>query len=256
MPAAARLPDAPSISAFFPCYNDGGTIASMVALMDLTLRQVTDDYEIIVVDDGSTDHARALLEELTRLYPKLRLVYHERNRGYGGALRSGFASATKELVFYTDGDMQYDVTEMRDLLEELGPQIDVVNGYKIERHDPLHRIVIGRIYHHIMKLAFGFGLRDVDCDFRLIRRKVMERIHLEYDSGIICVEMIKKLHDLPARFAEVPVHHFHRAYGRSQFFNFKRLFTVAVNLVGLWWKLVVRKEHLASQGAAGSERRP
>ncbi|MBI3892503.1 MAG: glycosyltransferase family 2 protein [Candidatus Wallbacteria bacterium] len=244
-----KLLDPPSISAFFPCYNDGGTIASMIALTDLTLRQLTDDYEILVIDDGSSDHARELLDELKLHYPQLRLVYHEKNRGYGGALRSGFANSTKELVFYTDGDMQYDPTELRDLLRALRPETDVVNGYKIQRHDPVHRILIGRIYHHLMKFAFGFGLRDVDCDFRLIRRRALERIHLEYDSGVICVEMIKKLTDLPARFAEVPVHHFHRAYGTSQFFNFKRLFTVAVNLFGLWWKLVVRKEHL--QGPAG-----
>jgi glycosyltransferase involved in cell wall biosynthesis len=239
---------APSISAFFPCYNDGGTIASMVLLMDLTLREVTGDYELIVVDDGSSDHARQLLEELKTLVPRLRLVYHEKNRGYGGALRSGFAAATKELVFYTDGDMQYDVTELRLLLPEMKPGIDVVNGYKIERHDPVHRIVIGRIYHHLMRLAFGFGLRDVDCDFRLIRKTAIDRVKLEYNSGVICVEMIKKLTDLPARFAEVPVHHFHRVYGRSQFFNFRRLFDVATNLLGLWWKLVVRREHLKPSG--------
>ncbi len=232
-----------SISAFFPCYNDGGTIASMVALMDMTLRQITEDYEIIIIDDGSTDHARSVLKELESHYPRLRLVFHEKNRGYGGALKSGFNHATKDLVFYTDGDMQYDVTELKNLAKAFDDSVDVVNGYKIQRHDPLHRIVIGRIYHNVMRLAFGFTLRDVDCDFRLIRRSVMDRIDLEYDSGVICVEMIKKLTDLPVRFAEVPVHHFYRSYGKSQFFNFPRLIQVALNLAGLWWKLVVRKEH-------------
>src|SRR3989338_7615202 len=98
-----------SITAFCPCYNDGGTIASMIILMDETCRKLTDDYEIIVVDDGSSDQSRKVLEELKVKYEKLRVILHEKNKGYGGALRSGFAAAKKELIFYTDGDFQYDV---------------------------------------------------------------------------------------------------------------------------------------------------
>lgn len=238
-PPQPDTPRAPSISAFFPCYNDGGTIASMVILMDLTLQALTDDYEVIVVDDGSSDHSRAILEALRPRVPRLRLVYHEVNRGYGGALRSGFEAATKDLVFYTDGDFQYDVAELRLLLPALAEDVDFVNGYKVQRHDPLHRILIGRIYHHLMRLAFGFRLRDVDCDFRLLRKSVVDQLALRYSSGVICVEMIRKLHQRNARFAEVPVHHFFRAYGKSQFFNFPRLFRVARDLTRLWWELVL-----------------
>src|SRR3990170_8547589 len=102
----------PSISAFFPAYNDAGTIASMITLADQTLRELTDDYEIIVVNDGSSDHTPRVLDEMAALFPRLRIVHHEMNRGYGGALRSGFSNATKELVFYTDGDAQYDPQEL------------------------------------------------------------------------------------------------------------------------------------------------
>ncbi|MEW6357805.1 MAG: glycosyltransferase family 2 protein [Planctomycetota bacterium] len=227
-----------SITAFCPCYNDAGTIASMVLLMDKTLSELTDDYEVIVVDDGSSDHSRPILRRLIEQYPRLRVIFHERNKGYGGALRSGFGSATKDLIFYTDGDFQYDVTELKLLLPRLGDDIDVVNGYKIHRSDPLHRKVIGRIYHHLMRLAFGFKLRDVDCDFRLIRRSVFDRVTLTRDTGVICVEMIKRMQDAGVRFAEVPVHHFFRSYGVSQFFNFRRLVRVATSLVGLWLELV------------------
>src|ERR1044072_3817914 len=101
----------PSISVFFPAYNDAGTIASLVVLADKTLRELTDDYEIIVVNDGSADHTGDVLAELAPKYTKLRIVTHEKNKGYGGALRSGFAQATKDLIFYTDGDAQYDVQE-------------------------------------------------------------------------------------------------------------------------------------------------
>jgi len=231
----------PAISAFFPCYNDGGTIASMVALADLTLRQVASDYEIIIVDDGSTDHSREILKDLEGKYPRLRLVFHEKNRGYGGALRSGFAAAQKEWIFYTDGDFQYDVAELPRLVLRAEPAVDIVNGYKISRADPLHRKVIGRIYHHVMRALFRFQIRDVDCDFRLIRRSALGRIRLEHDSGVICVEMVKKLQDAGSVFAEVPVHHFFRAYGISQFFNFKRVAAVGMDIVKLWWELVVKK---------------
>ena len=98
-----------------------------------------------------------------------------------------------------------------------------MNGYKISRSDPLHRIVIGRIYHHTVKLLFGLKVRDVDCDFRLMRRSIFDTVHLEKNSGVICLEMMKKIQDAGFRIAEVPVHHYHRAYGKSQFFNFRRL---------------------------------
>ncbi len=233
-----------SITAFFPAYNDGGTIASMVITALQTLESVTDDYEVVVVNDGSVDYTGQVLAELARVYPQVRVVQHARNQGYGSALRSGFANARKEWIFYTDGDAQYDPHELKALWAALREGVDVVNGYKIARNDPLHRRVIGRLYHHIVRLAFGFRLRDVDCDFRLIRRSVFDHIALESDSGTICLEMVKKFQDAGLRFAEVPVHHFHRAYGKSQFFNFPRLYRTAIQLAHLWWKLVVRREHM------------
>ncbi len=232
----------PSISVFFPAYNDAGTIASLVVLADRTCRQLTDDYEVIVVNDGSPDHTGDILAELAAKYANLRIVTHEKNKGYGGALRSGFASATKDLIFYTDGDAQYDARELRLLLPLMKDDVDVVNGYKISRSDPWHRIIIGNIYRSIIKLAFGLKIRDVDCDFRLIRRAGFNKVRLYSNSGTICVEMVKSLQDAGLRFAECPVHHYHRAYGKSQFFNFKRLFKTFRDLSALWWKLVVKRD--------------
>jgi glycosyltransferase involved in cell wall biosynthesis len=234
----------PSVTAFFPAFNDAATISSMVISALLTLRQVTDDYEVIVVNDGSKDHTEEMLAELERLYPQVRIVTHPNNRGYGAALRTGFASAQKEWIFYTDGDAQYDPRELIELVAAVTPETDVVNGYKIERSDPLHRIIIGRIYHHIVRLLFGFRLRDVDCDYRLMKRAIFEKVELRSTSGTICLEMVKKMQDLGYRFVEVPVHHYHRAHGKSQFFNFPRLCRTAVQLISLWWKLVVKTEHL------------
>jgi glycosyltransferase involved in cell wall biosynthesis len=225
------------ISAFFPAYNDGGTIASMVLSAILVLERLTDDYEVIVVNDGSSDYTREILDELEQQYDRVRVVHHEKNRGYGGALRTGFSEASKEFVFYTDGDAQYDVRDLPALWQVMNDSIDMVQGYKMGRSDPLHRVIIGRLYHWMTNLAFGIHLRDVDCDFRLIRRSVFDQVHLESDSGVICVEMMKKIRDRGFRISEVPVHHYHRAYGQSQFFNFRRIARVGLDLLRLWRQL-------------------
>jgi glycosyltransferase involved in cell wall biosynthesis len=237
------------LSIFFPAYNDSGTIASLVITALRTARRLTPDYEVIVVNDGSPDGTQDILDELARLYPEVRIVTHEKNRGYGGALRSGFHAASHELVFYTDGDAQYDPAEVEALWRRMNDDVDLVNGYKISRSDPLHRIVIGRVYHHIVKLLFGLKVRDVDCDFRLMRRSIFERVRLEKNSGVICLEMMKKIQDAGFRIAEVPVHHYHRAYGKSQFFNFGRLWRTVIDVLKLWHSLVIRREHMAA--AAG-----
>lgn len=245
----AASPRLPSLSVFFPAYNDSGTIASMIVQAVMAARTLTPDYEVIVVNDGSPDQTGEVLSELASLYPTLRIVTHANNRGYGGALQTGFASASKDLIFYTDGDAQYDPREMTRLWAAMRDDVDWVNGYKISRSDPLHRVVIGRIYHHTVKLLFGFRVRDVDCDFRLVRRAVFDRVRLEKTSGVICLEMMKKFHDFGFRVAEVPVHHFHRAYGRSQFFNYRRLFRTAIDVAKLWLELVVQRRHLREEAA-------
>ena len=230
------------LTIFFPCYNDAATIGSLVAAADVVGSEYTDDYEIIVVDDGSVDTSRQLLQQLQLKYPRLRLVFHDRNRGYGAALRSGFSHALKDLVFYTDGDGQYDVFELRRLLPIMQDGVDVVNGYKIMRHDPVHRVVIGTLYFRFMRFLFNFHTRDVDCDFRLLRRRVFDTISLEHDSGVICVELVKKLELAGFRFAEYPVNHFHRLHGRSQFFRIGRLVDVALNVGRLWWQLMIWRQ--------------
>lgn len=235
------------MTGFFPAYNDSGTIASMVVVADMTLRRLTDDYEVIVVNDGSPDHCAAILADLQTRYPHLRVVTHEQNRGYGGALRSGFGNATKDLIFYTDGDAQYDPREWSVLYEALTDDVDMVNGYKIHRNDPINRKIIGRVYHHVVRIAFGLRLKDVDCDFRLIRRGVFDVVSLESNSGIICVELMKKIQDAGFRIVQVPVHHFHRAFGISQFFNFRRVFRTGTDLLRLWRKLVVNGEARPAQ---------
>ena len=239
-PAGSRPP---GLSVFFPAYNDSGTIASMVIRAVQAASALTPDYEVIVVNDGSADATAEIADELARTYPNVRVVHHAKNSGYGGALQTGFKSATKDLIFYTDGDAQYDPGELRELWSRMTPDADLVNGYKISRSDPLHRIIIGRVYHHIVSTLFGLTVRDVDCDFRLMRRSIFERIQLEKTSGVICLEMMKKIHDAGFRIVEVPVHHYHRAFGKSQFFNGRRIVKTAIDVMRLWFALVVRQQH-------------
>jgi glycosyltransferase involved in cell wall biosynthesis len=238
----SRIPT--ELSVVFPAYNDAGTIPSMVLSARLSARKLAESYEIIVVNDGSRDHTAEVLAELESVFPELRVIHHVKNRGYGGALRTGFSAATKELIFYTDGDAQYDPREMEQLFDAWESTSDFINGVKIGRSDPLHRAIIGRVYHWFVRLSFGLPLKDVDCDFRLFRKSIFDKVELTKDSGVICVELMKKVQDHGFRIQQVPVHHYHRAYGRSQFFNFPRIARTLFDLSRLWMDLVVRKVHL------------
>jgi glycosyltransferase involved in cell wall biosynthesis len=230
-----------SLTVFFPAYNDAPSLPGLLAATFRVLRSHVDDFEVIVINDGSADDTAAVLRRAQTEYgARLRVITHPENLGYGGALNSGFRAAAKEFVFYTDGDGQYDVRDLPKLLALSGPDVGLVNGVKAKRHDPLHRIWIGKIYNQFARLMFGVSLQDIDCDFRLIRRATLERIHLTSTSGTICVELVKKIEMTGTRIVEVPVTHLPRLYGRSQFFRLKSLATTFTQLISLHWQLVVR----------------
>jgi glycosyltransferase involved in cell wall biosynthesis len=237
---------------FFPAFNDAPTIGALIDDAFAVLNCYAADHEVIVINDGSRDTTAEVLGAMVKKYtPRMRVVTHATNRGYGAALSSGFAAATKELVFYTDGDGQYDVKELPKLLDRMSSEVGLVNGYKLERNDPQHRIWIGHVYNTFARFLFRIRIRDVDCDFRLIRRRLLAEVNLVSTSGAICVELVRKLELTGFRVEEVGVHHYPRLHGRSQFFRARSLLKTLHHLLQLYMQLVLIGRVQRAQRALG-----
>ena len=196
-------------------------------------------FEVIIVNDGSPDNIIEVVSTMMETRPFLRLVNHGVNKGYGSALRTGFSESRGDLIFYTDGDAQYDIRDLKKLFSKMSPTVDVVNGYKKSRADGIGRAVIGCTYNLLARIFFRIPIRDVDCDFRLMRAAAIKLISLEATSGVICTEMIYKLARSGARFDEVAVTHLPREFGASQFFTFRRVSKTLIDFFTLWFHLVV-----------------
>ena len=229
-----------SISACLLCYNDAETISGLVERAATALDQLDAEAEIVVVDDGSTDDSVIRLAEAAAREPRLRVVEHAANRGYGGALRSALAEAHGEWIFYTDGDGQYDPAQLARLAAHAGENADWIQGYKRYRSDPLNRRLVGAVYAAAMGFLFRLPIRDIDCDFRLMRAELIGDLRLEKDSGAICVELVRGLQDAGARCVEIEVDHFERPHGRSQFFRPRRILWSLWDVATLWARLIGR----------------
>lgn len=228
------------VSIFFPCYNDKQIIGKLIQEVITTVKNFTKKYEVVVIDDASTDGSRELLKDLTKQYKRLRLIFHKENLGYGGALRSGFNTAKYQYIFYTDGDGQYDVKDLSLLLYSMTKDIDFINGIKMSRHDPTYRIVIGNLYSFLTRWLFWIPILDIDCDFRLIRKKIVKKLKLNSNSGAICIELVKKSQRAGARFRQISVRHYERKFGVSQFFRINRILNTFSEVIFLWWELMIK----------------
>jgi glycosyltransferase involved in cell wall biosynthesis len=182
--------------------------------------------EIVIVDDGSTDRTPELADALAAAHPEVRVV-HQENRGYGGALRTGFASSRGRLISFSDGDLQFDLTEMGRLLARLDDParkpVDVVIGYRIKRRDPAHRIFIAKTYNAIVSVLFGLRVRDIDCAMKLFRREVFDGLRLETDSPFLSAELLIKLRARGERMAQVGVNHYPRTAGTNTGASFRKI---------------------------------
>jgi glycosyltransferase involved in cell wall biosynthesis len=203
-----------SLSIVLPCRNEAGNVARVVGEALSRGADVARSVEVIVVDDGSTDSTGAIAEDLARTDPRVRVVRHPTNRGYGAALRSGFDAATSAWVFYTDGDGQLSLDDLRRLPEALDSS-DVVVGYRRARQDPLARRVMGHVWTKVVNVAFGLHLRDADCAFKIFPREFLQSTALRSTGALISAELVARAERRGLRVAQIAVDHRPRVAGSS-----------------------------------------
>lgn len=236
----------PSISAVLPAYNEEKVIADTAKSVAEALAPLTDDYEVVVVNDGSRDATRAVVEALSAQNPRVRCVSHPVNRGYGAALWTGFTSATKELVFMTDGDKQFDAREVSGFLP-LIKDADLVIGYRDPRRDPFMRLVNAWGWNLLVRLLFGYVARDVDCAFKLFRRSILERVRVESTGATFSAEFLIKSRRHGYRIKELRATHYPRTVGKATGAKpsvILRAFRELVKLRMSLWKMPVAGEPL------------
>lgn len=227
-----------ALSLFFPMYNEEGNIDQAVASALAVLATVSAQYEVIVVDDGSRDRTGAIADRLAAANPRVRVIHHPVNRGYGAALRSGFQAATHSFVILADGDNQFDLGELPVLVKALAG-FDVVSGYRITRRDPLIRRLYAFLYNRLARLLFDIPVRDVNCGFKIYRRDLLERLlpQLRSTGALINVEMLARARKLGATVTEVGVHHYRRETGRPTGGNPAVILRAFRELLRLWREL-------------------
>ena len=233
---AARLP---SLSFFFPAYNEEGNVEAVVRDALATLPQFADDIEVIVVDDGSRDRTAAIADALTASDPRVRAVHHPRNRGYGGAVRSGLLASRKAFIFYTDGDRQFHLDDFPRLAEALAG-VDAAIGYRPERRDPPRRRFTAWVYNRLIRVLFGCTIRDVDCAFKLFHREVFARVPLERvrsDGAFFSAELLLVLGAGGIRLREVPIPHYPRTVGMNTGASVRITLRAIRDLLGLRLRL-------------------
>lgn len=209
-----------SLTIFYPCYNEEANVERVTRSAIEVGRRVCDDLEVLIVNDGSRDRTGELADRLAAEIPEVRAVHNRPNRGYGGALARGFREATKNWIFYTDGDGQFDLGELPRLLPLLEDH-DVVSCYRIDRKDPLLRKVNAFAWSTLVNALFGIGLRDIDCAFKIYPRTFIERIELLSTGALIDTEMLAKARNFKLKIAQLGVHHYPRTAGAQTGANLK-----------------------------------
>jgi len=221
------------ISVFFPCHNEQDNVADTAKKAVDVLEKIGADYEVIIVDDGSSDRTGQIAEKLASVNNRIKVVHHPTNLGYGAALQSGFKAAGKELVFYTDGDGQFDINEMPALLELMG-EYDIVSCYRLNRQDSLVRKINGWAWSKLTGLVFGLKIRDIDCAFKLYKRRIFDDIELVTTGAVIDTEILVRAVNQGYKVVQKGVHHYPRTAGRQSGANFKVIFRAFREMLWLW----------------------
>ncbi len=224
------------ISVVFPAFNEEENIEPVVSSALRFLPTVTDEYEIIIVDDGSKDRTGKIADELAKKYAQILVIHHPSNKGYGAALRSGFKAAKHDLIFFTDADGQFDIKEISKLIF-LIKDADIVCGYRTERADPFFRRFNAGLYNLAIRLLFGLNLVDIDCAFKLFKREVIQRLNLESTGALINAELLILAQKRGYIIKQVGVSHYPRKKGKQTGNKIGVILRVFVELIKLWKKL-------------------
>ncbi|HTP10053.1 MAG TPA: glycosyltransferase family 2 protein [Anaerolineae bacterium] len=211
----------PSLSIVIPAYNEEASVAATVEEVSSVVEMLKMDYEILLVNDGSRDHTGEIARELEQRIPNFRLIEHFPNRGYGGALKAGFAAATKDVIVFTASDKQFKFSEITLLLDKLTPDMTLVSGWRVHRQDSLIRRLNGRGWNTVVMLLFGRTIHDIDCGFKVFRREALDHLHLESNGAMIDTEMLAEMRARGFKMTEVPVTHLPRTTGSSTGANLK-----------------------------------
>lgn len=230
------MPKVSSLSVFFPCYNEEANVENMVRKSQGILPEVAEQWEIIPVNDGSKDKTGEIINRLAQEDPHVHPVHHEKNKGYGGAVISGYNAAKCDYVFFTDGDLQFDLREIT-LLIEKAEEGDLILGYRKNRRDPWHRKLNAFMWGSLVKFLFGFQVRDVDCAFKLIKRKVIDKVRLSAGGAMVSTELLARANKAGFRFVEVGVTHYPRVAGSQTGANLKVILRAFTELFKLYGKI-------------------
>ncbi len=225
-----------SLSVFFPCHNEVENIGPLVEKTLAVLRPLVRDLEILPVNDGSTDGTKELLDELAAKHPEVRAIHHEINRGYGGAVKTGLYESKKEWVFFTDGDGQFDVSEIESFLLHVA-EFDAIVGYRMDRQDPAHRKLFAFCWGTLIRTLFGFRVRDLDCAFKLLRRSMFEGTEFKAEGAVITVELFAVMQKRGARIKQIGVHHYPRTAGQQSGGSPKVILRAFKELIKLYGRL-------------------
>lgn len=205
-------PAAPRVSFVFPAFNEQENIVQVLDAAAVAGRRLCDAFELVVVDDGSTDRTAALVRERAEADDQIRLIHHPSNLGYGAAVWTGLSAAKLDLVFFTDADNQFDLNELERLLP-LIDRADVVAGYRLDRQDPAGRKLLAMGWNRLVRAAVPVPVRDINCAFKLMRREVLDGLHLEARGAMVNTELMAKLANAQCSIIEVGVHHYPRTAG-------------------------------------------
>lgn len=213
----------PNISFFYPVYRDENTIVPITRRAMQVLSDVANEFEIVIVDDGSPDRSGAIADDLARQFPQVSVVHHPVNQGYGKAIRTGFATASRyEWICFTDGDFQYDPAELYQIVKRL-PSYDVIIGFRLRKvYGPLRKLMSAALNTTVSRV-FGTRYRDITCGFKMLRRCVLDEIELESESGFVGAELLLRASMKGFRVGEIAISMYEREFGDSAAISFRNI---------------------------------